>query len=265
MSKTWLFGAAAILTAILPGAAAAQSGHVGASYNHGTLHIFGSHGDYDGWSADGVAAFDLGGGWGSQVGVTYTDNSFSSGGGDLKDWGIDGHIYHRDSNWQWGGALAYNSNQGFSSSDINSWSAAGEARWFMPNSSLGASLSYSNSDSSGSSAHSWRLGGDARFFVTDNFEIGGGLGYENLSGSGSSANGWDANIGAEWQFSSVPISIYGGYGRNTLSTSGPDLTVDAFTLGARWNFGGGSLRERDQTGANLDHLSGPYERAFFGH
>jgi|GEM_PF-728903 len=264
MNRPWLLGIASLLAFALPGVSSAQSGYVGVNYDTGTLHLFGSHADYDGWSGDGAAQFDLGGGWGTQVDLGYVDNSFSGSSSHLTDWDVDGHLYHRDANWQWGGGLAYSSVHGYGSSDINTWTGAGEGRWFLPNASLGASLSYSHVDASGSSAHSWRLGGDGRIFITDNFLVRGDLSYETLSASGSSIHAWNGGVGAEWQFSSLPISLTANYNRNDFSIPGSHAIVDAFTIGARWNFGGGTLHQRDQTGANLDRLSGPYDRLFTG-
>ncbi len=261
MRKNMLLGAAVVLAAAFPSLASAQvSGHVGAAYDNGKLH-FGSSTDYHGWSGDGVAAFDLGGGLGAQVGVTYLDNSIGST--SFNSTGVDAHLYHRDAAWQWGGALGYNSTKLDGLGTVHTWTGAGEARWFMPSSSLGASLAYQRESISHSSSHSWRLAGDGRFFISDNFDLYAGLGYETLSGSGS-AHGWSGDVGAEWQFDSIPISIYGGYSQGRLDGSGSHTQADTWMIGARWNFGGGTLLQRDHSGANLDHITGPFERAFLG-
>ena len=271
MRKSFWLAGAAILAVAFPNVASAASGYVGAGYDNGSLKLGGlGSADFDGWSADGAVAFDAGNmgitGLGVQIGASYDDHSFDLAGG-VKSTEVDAHLYRRGATWQWGGGVAYTSSpvKLIGSTTIDTWAVAGEAKYFMPKVTLGGSVSYSDAspNSSSSDVTSWRGAADGTFFVTDNISLKGGLGYDSLDLSGTSGHAWDLSVGAEYQLSSVPISIYGGYTGDRADIGGK-LDVDYFSIGARWNFGGGTLLSRNRSGANLDHLSGPYERIFGG-
>ncbi|HVY84224.1 MAG TPA: outer membrane beta-barrel protein [Caulobacterales bacterium] len=246
MRKFILAAAAAALLCGAPAVASAQTGYVGLSYTHDSIDP-GSF-DVDVGAIDGVAAFDLGGP-GLQVGAGYANIS-PDGGDDADDWHVDAHLFARNDQWQWGGAVAYENVDFGGGDNTDVWTGAAEMLFFQPDVTWGATLSYS--DASDIDASAWNLNGEARYFFNDNFRVDGnvGLGTADLGGADDSDNTWQAGIGAEYQFASMPISIYGGYEHYNIDTSGDNVDNDALTIGARWNFGG-TLRDRDRSGANL--------------
>ena len=62
-----------------------------------------------------------------------------------------------------------------------------------------------------------------------------------------------AGLGFEYQPSAVPFSIQGSYAHADASNSSAES--DTVRLGLRWNFDGGSLIERDRTGATLNNVT----------
>ena len=63
-----------------------------------------------------------------------------------------------------------------------------------------------------------------------------------------------ANVGAEYQLASLPISFVGQYAHNEIDTDGFDGDSDVVSIGVRWNFGG-TLIQRDRSGAGLANRS----------
>ncbi|MGH6950214.1 MAG: porin, partial [Vitreimonas sp.] len=94
----------------------------------------------------------------------------------------------------------------------------------------------------------------AKYFVVDNFAVGGG--YALTDYSGTEWDTWD--IGGEFRFGSVPITLSAGY----LMQEGDFVDVDAWQIGARWSFGTSDLREEDRTApiAAIDAYLGDLRR-----
>lgn len=241
MKKTALLTAAAALMMATP---AMAQGYVDVSYMN--ADVFGS-GDIDTFSLGGAAAL----GANFQLDARYAHLEAT---GSADAFQIGGHLFSRGPQWLWGGYVGY--------TDLDSsgeWTAAFQTQFYMSRTTLSGDLVYS--DPEGSSTDFWGLDGELRHFATDNFSIQGNLGFGQVSGGGS-ADTWSAGIGAEWQMTSAPISIYGGYQRFDIDGA-PDAT-DAFGIGARWNFGGQSLFERNRSGAGLGRPQGFVERFFGG-
>ena len=91
-----------------------------------------------------------------------------------------------------------------------------------------------------------------RYFFSDRLRLDGGLGYLSGDFGGAEAEGWTGGLGGEVQFEG-PVSIFGGLNRTDVEDF--DLTVDTVSLGVRYNFGGGTLRDRDRTGAAFGGIS----------
>ncbi|HVZ99929.1 MAG TPA: outer membrane beta-barrel protein [Caulobacterales bacterium] len=258
MRKLILGAAAALLVCGLPAVASAQSGYVGLSYTHDNV----DPGDFDVdvGAVDATAAFDFGS-FGAQVGGGYANLS-PDGGDDADDWHVDGHLFVRNDTWQFGGGVAYENVDFGGGDDGDVWTGALETLFFQPNVTWGATLAYS--DSSDFDTTAWNLNGEARYFLNDNLRIDGNIGLGTVDfGAGNDDNdAWSAGVGGEFQFASVPISVFGGYEHYNLDVGGgPDLENDALTIGARWNFGG-TLRDRDRSGANLH--SGSFVQGILG-
>jgi opacity protein-like surface antigen len=98
----------------------------------------------------------------------------------------------------------------------------------------------------------WLLSGGGRYFVSDTFRIDAGVGYASGDVGGTEAEVWTGGVGAEVQFNG-PLSLFGGY--NRIDVRDIDAAADTVSIGVRYNFGGGTLRDRDRTGAAFGGVS----------
>jgi hypothetical protein len=254
-----LSAAAALLACAAPGVASAQSGYVGASYANSDIDVGGPSQDVDTIGAHGVVAFDAGA-LGVQLGANY--GNLDADGADVDAYGVDGHLYSRGSQWQFGGGVAYEKLDG-DGAEIDEWTVAGEALYFMDRSTVGAALSYGESDAGGGGGdlETIALDGEFRYFATDNLRLEVNAGFGNAEADvGGDTDFWAAGVGAEYQFASVPVSIFGGY--DHVNADDSDFEGDSISVGARWNFGGTTLMERDRSGANLKTPQGLFGRLF---
>ena len=104
------------------------------------------------------------------------------------------------------------------------------------------------------------IDGELRFFPSDNTRISGNVGYGNFdAGAGVDDNFWSLGVGGEFQFDAYPVSLFAGYQRTSFDEA--DLESDAINVGVRWNFGG-TLFDRDRSGANLGGTRGVVSRLF---
>ena len=86
----------------------------------------------------------------------------------------------------------------------------------------------------------------------DNFRLNANIGYASVdAGAGNDDDAMIYGVGGEYQFASFPVSIAAGY--NTADFDGGD--VDTWTIGVRYNWGG-TLRDRDRSGASQASLTG---------
>jgi hypothetical protein len=95
------------------------------------------------------------------------------------------------------------------------------------------------------------LDGEGRFFLTENLSVQGNLGYGDLDSDFGGTDYWTGGIGAEWLIPGAAVSINGGW--QHLDADG--FEVDSLGVGVRWNFGGGSLLERNRSGASLRRVT----------
>lgn len=258
--RNMMLSAALALTALaVPGVAAAQSGYVDVWYGNTEVDAFGTDGDVDAIGVDAVGSFDLGGSLGSQFGGHYA--RLDGDGDEVDAFAVDGHLFTRNDNWQVGGGVGFSQLEA-GGDDVDEWAVAAEGLYFLPQTTLGATLTYGESDVGvGDNLELVALDGEARFFVTDNFRVNVGAGWGTAEGGGGGdADLWNAGVGAEYQLTSMPLSIYGGYTHAEFDDF--DFSSDALQVGVRWNFGTGSLIERDRSGANLSKPTGAFARIF---
>ncbi|MGE3931429.1 MAG: outer membrane beta-barrel protein, partial [Hyphomonadaceae bacterium] len=233
MRKIFLTAAAAIAIAA-PGVAAAQTGYVGMDYT--SVDVDGA-GDDDAWGASGAV----------ELGQHFAvDGGFSSNDDDT-GFGATGHVYMNDSSHLLG-VFA-----GVSDSDIATvWQGGVEGQAYLGNVTFAGALGYGREDDLDVSALG--VNGEARFFVNPNFRLEGGLGYFNVDTPIGDDDALQFGVGGEYQLAAAPISLGLGYTRTSLDET--DIEIDAISATARWNFGGGTLADRDRTGAALAGLSG---------
>lgn len=236
--KKFLLGAAAVMAVALPGAAHAQSGHVDLSYQTADR---GGGSDVDSTSLAG--AFLLGDHF--QVNGRYANLEASSS---VDYYGIDGFLFNRTDANAYGAFLGYDTLD--SSDNPNEWSFGGFYQHYAANSTWTAQLGYSDTEGD---VQIITLDGQGRFFLSDNFSLQGNLGYGDVETDfGSSDNFFTAGVGGEYGFTGLPVSIYGGWSHIDFDEGGES---DSLGIGARWNFGGGTLRDRDRSGASFERAT----------
>ncbi|MGD9816605.1 MAG: hypothetical protein AB7Q23_17350 [Hyphomonadaceae bacterium] len=235
--KKIILGAAAAMAIAAPGTALAQSGYAGLSYQ--STDTSGS--DIETTSLSGAALlgehFQLNGRFSSIE---------SAGDGDAFD--VDAFVFSRGAGGAFGGFV------GFGSVDLgpsfDEWSVGAFGQWYSARTTYTAQLGYSDTDGDIQVTH---LDGEARHFVTDNFSLQGNIGLGQVEFSGSDGDYWSAGVGAEFQFSSAPVSIYGGW--QHIDDDGGEF--DTLGVGIRYNWGG-TLFERNRSGASMQRATPTY-------
>lgn len=241
MRKLFL-GAAAMVALAAPGVASAN-GYVGLDY---------SNVDVDGaGSADGL---------GVSGSVVLTPNlaidgaiatSDNDGGDDTTAFGGTGHLFTNNSSYLFGGFVGFGTTDS-DADDSTTWGGGVEGQYYMNNVTFAGALSYATNDDSDTDV--WGLDGQARYFVSENFRLQGGVGFYSLDNDVAEDDAINLNVGGEYLFSSVPVSVGLGYSNITFDEA--DVDIDAISATVRYNFGGGSLLDRDRSGGGLAGLSG---------
>lgn len=238
--KNILLGAAALLALAAPGVASAQSAYVDLGYANTDADIAGTSTDGDAWSVGGAAAwqhFQLDGG--------VVD------GDDVTNWNIGGHVFNRSEGGLIGGFANWSNTDVDGGDNYDAWTVGAEGQLYLSRTTLNGSLSYSDSEDLDTNLTSLDVG--VRHFVTDRFAIGANAGYGWLdTGAGGNDNATTLGLDAEYQFAG-PVSVFGGYQRVDIDDA--DVSSDTFSIGVRYNLGG-SLFERDRSGASLSRGAG---------
>lgn len=242
--KKYLLGAAAILTIAAPATAYAEAnGYVGATYSQAEVDDGVTSDDTDIVGIEGALAFGGNGGLGFELDAATAS---ADDGDDNDAWGATAHLFGRSDSHLFGGFVGFNDGDG-----SETLSAGLEAEKYFTNWTLAGALAYATNDDV--DADGYGVNGEARFFLNDNLRLEAGLGWANVDVGGTDDDALSYNLGAEWQLSSTPISLLAGWSHSEFDES--DIDVDALTVGIRWNFGG-TLKDRDRTGASLAGLSG---------
>jgi hypothetical protein len=243
-----VLAATAAVFALAAGSAMAAtevSGYVGASYSN----VDTDAADVDVWGISGAYAAPLGENLGLQLDAGWATVD-DDGAGDDDD-ALNGtvHLFSRNESMLIGGAVGV-----VDSDDSTTWGAAVEADWYFENSTAGGRILYATNDDA--DVDFWGIDAHYRYFATDNVRIEGNVGYGQAdSDGGFEADVWSVGAEVEYQFDAAPVSLYGGVSfANIDSDLGGDTDATALTLGVRYNFGG-SLKNRDRTGASLAPLA----------
>lgn len=241
MYRTMLAASAALVLG-WAGQAAAQTGHVGASYSRANLSV----------DSVGDANANIYTGEGSVVLMATPTLNLSVDGG-LQDYDGEGdsataenasaHLnFHAGSNALVGGFVGVENSE-----DVTLWGAGVEGQYTGQTGGVVGRLGYATS-SDLNDADFWGERLEGRFYGNDNLRFTASLGALQIKGDGESTNLWNAGVGAEYQFASTPVSVWGAYERDSWDDA--DLTADVFSVGVRYTFGG-SLRDQDVAGANM--------------
>lgn len=232
MTNTKLLGAAFIALAATCGVAHAQQGSVGVSFQSTDAGGI----DIDTTSLNGSVLL----GENFQINGRYSDLE-----GEADGWGIDAFVFSRNDRYGYGAFAGYSTIDVF---DADEWSIGGFGQLYSGNSTWTAQLGYSDTEGDVQVIH---LDGEGRFFLTENLSVQANLGYGDLDSDFGGTDYWTGGIGAEWLIPGTAISINGGW--QHLDVDG--FEADSLGVGVRWNFGGGSLLERNRSGASLRRVT----------
>ena len=242
--KKNLFAAAAAV-ALFGSAVAAQAqtvGHVGANYSRTDLDTPVGDIDADTYQLEGAVRFDAGA-LGAQL-----DGSITNYDGDDTSFGATGHL-----NTNVGGGLIGGFAGVEASDDVTVWGLGVEGQANLgAQTSLYGQAGYGNVDDL-FDADIWAVRGEVRHFFADNFRLTGSLGYSNIDVTAApSFDTWNAGLEAEYQFADTPFSVVAGY--DHFDADDIDTNADTVRIGFRYTFGG-TLKDRDQSGASLGSAS----------
>lgn len=241
--KKFLLGAAAVVAAAVPGVASAQqSGFVDVAYSSTDVG-----GEIDSWAVGGATVWGGNGSLGFQIDGQFATHDATGYEADTYNFGA--HVFSRSDNGLIGGFINYGSADfGSGVFDYDYWTVGGEGAIYMSRTTLNGVISYSDAEDLDAQITAVDVG--ATHFVTDNFSFTGNAAFGNIDSFGS-ADFWSAGVGVEYQFGATPVSLFGGYTHSDFDGS----EGDAFTVGVRYNWGG-SLFERDRSGASLTRNAG---------
>lgn len=196
------------------------------------------------WGGEAAIAGQMGG-LGLQGDVRLTDDQ-QRGGGDRWQVSPTVHVFQRNPYGLIGGWAGWSHSGG---TDLLGAGAEGQA--YFSRATIYGSIGYGHLDQAvNQNLYAGRLEG--RYFITDNFSLGvqGGLVRIHAGGTHSTLHTW--GLGAEFQPNGAPVSILAGYTHgDVVSSTAESNTV---RLGLRWNFDGGSLIDRDRSGAPLNNV-----------
>lgn len=246
--KQIIFVVVALVVYMSSGMVYAQSGHVDLSYQNSDLGS--KDADITAFTGTTLISEHM------QLDGRYA--SFDIGSSSVDYLNINGFLFSRVENLAYGGYVGFETlNTGSSSYD--GWLIGGFRQHYIVNTTLTGQIGYANSEND---AHVIHMDGEVRHFYNESFSIQGNLGYGNIDVSGNSVNQdfWSWGIGAEFQLSGIPLSIYGGWQRLDFGKNESDL----LGIGARWDFGSGSLIKRNRSGAGFSRTASTLNELDFG-
>lgn len=235
--RSLIFGAAALLAVAVPGMAAAQSGYAGVTWANVDVDGFDNT---DVYGVEGAVAFEGSSSISFEVDAAWADSNDTDSVASLT-----GHVFTRNDQYLFGGFV------GVSDGDNSTtWTAGLEANKYFQNWTLAGAIAYANNDDV--DVDGWGVNVQGRFFPTDNLRLQANAGWASVDGGAGSDDATVLGAGAEYQFSAAPISI----GANYSHTDSDAADADIWGLTVRYNFGGGTLRDRDRSGASQADIVG---------
>lgn len=229
-SLTFLGAAAVALMAATPAIAQNYAGVV-----YGNTDVDGL-GDANFYGVEG--AF---GGPNYEIDLSFTDS-------DESDSAISGaaHLFSRSDSHLVGAFVGL-----ADSSDSTTWTIGGEGNLYLDNVTLAGAIGYASNDDVDTDGYG--LNAEARIFPSDNFRLQAAAGIAKVDLAGVDDDVISFGLGGEYQFGEAPFSLALNWDRSEISDA--DITADTLTIGLRYNFGG-TLRDRDRTGASQAGLVG---------
>lgn len=240
MRKTAFVAAVAALMTATP--ALAAGGYAGVSYSNTDLEFFGSDTEIDTWQGEAAVGFS-GGGWGAQLGGSFGNLDFDTG-GDADAWALDGHVYWDGGTWRIGAVILHTDldfGGGGGSVDETVYGIEAMVNT-SPNTNIFASLTTGEGEFL-ADYDVWNLDVGGNFYASPNIRIGGYIGTGNVDFGPADSDTFSAGINGEFQPWAVPVSLTVGW--NYYEAEDVSLETNAFRIGARWNFGAGTLQDRN--------------------
>ncbi len=245
--KHVLFASAALLATLYivnPTFAAEPTGPIGyvdADYGHTDAHAGGVSANGNEYGVSGSVTAPVSDRWAYKIDAGVSQDNFDHdnttvGTGDI-------HALYRNNGWIFGGFAG-----GTRVLDETAWGGGLEAQRDFDKVSVSGTAGYGQVHSSDFKV--WNAAGDVRFFPQDNVRLSAGAGWNRIEVPGAHIEGWNENVGGEYLFNRVPVSVFAEYQHADLN----DLHVrtDAVKVGVRYTFGGVNLHQRDQAGADLN-------------
>lgn len=237
--KTTLFATAFAVAAAMCAPAFAQdglvqSGYVGASVSQTEFDNFGPEDEVDSFGVHAAGYMQLRDDLGFQVNAAYAD-------ADDSDSSLSGSV-----------AVVTNLDGGRIAGFVGTAEVADE--WMLAY-GLQGDLHLTNVTLTGGATFVtiddfdtdfWVISAGGRYFVSDTLRFDAGIGHVSGDFGGMDAEAITGGVGGEVQLNG-PVSLFGSI--NRIDIEDFDVTADTVSIGIRYNFGGGSLRDRDQTGA----------------
>jgi hypothetical protein len=226
------------------------NGFIGFDYAYDHLDSGSGANDVNSYGASGATNVRLAGPLNLELDADYARVDFPGGAAAIDNWGGDGHLFVRNDY----GALGVVGGARKVGSSITSYDVGLEGAKFFDRWTLKGTARTEWNDVSGADFNALSVTPAAAYYVNDNFRLDGSAGYDRLQLLGKSWDGWNIHAGGEYQFARVPVSLYvaATYGEVS-SVSIKDTAVHA---GVRWNFGGGSLKQRERSGATFAPTGG---------
>lgn len=242
MHRILLAASAALVLGWAGQAAAAPVGHVGLDYSRANLSVD-SVGDVNAnvWTGEGSVVFPATASL--NVALDGAVQNFGADGDSTTTENATVHADFRVSDKALAGGFVGVEN----SDNVTLWGGGVEGQYTGQTGGVMGQVGYGTS-SDLNNADFWGERVEGRFYGNDNLRFAGHVGALQIKGGGDSTNLWNVGVDAEYQFASMPVSVWGGYERDSWDDA--NLTSDVFSVGVRYNFGG-SLHDRDAAGSTM--------------
>jgi hypothetical protein len=246
MTRKILLAAGAAVVLGWAGQAAAETvGHIGADYNRANISVD-SLGDANGdvWGVEGAVALPVTAPL--NISLDGAVQNFHAEGENATTLMGTGHVdYRLNDATLLGGFVGVNH-----SDDVTVWGLGVEGQYTGATGGVVGQFGYAKSEDI-DGVDFWGERVEGRFYGNDNLRFAASLGGLQIKTDFGDTSAWNAGVNAEYQFASMPISVWGGYERDTLDDA--DLSADVFSIGIRYNFGG-TLRSRDAAGTTMGNF-----------
>lgn len=235
--KKVVFAGAAVAALMMAGAAHAEAGgYAGVLYNDARVDEVG---DNSGFAIEGGAAFG--------DAVAFEVDGMLANADDGVASSVTGHVYKRTDRFLAGAYAGYTDNE------ASTTEYGVEANFFMDRLTIAAAYATAEAEFEGIEVDAQGYSIEARLFPNDHIRLQVGL------GSATADVGYFSDVdfstwggGMEFQIGDTPLSGVVSYANADVDDLG--ISIDTVTVGLRYNWGG-SLFERDRSGASQGHAS----------